>query len=167
MTAAGFPITRAAIDNARRQDVRLEVFTTLTETERNYLRWALDRWPDADLSPLAVAGTSAAEIIAKSGRAPATSNTSQPRPPYSRKDALRTVPHGGGAPSDNSLNGKNNLNASYRQLKPTVISPVRTMGTVRSRGNGAAPIHDPDQEQFEAEEGHRGSAGDSAGKSPA
>ncbi len=167
MTAAGFPITRATIDNARRQDARLAAFTTLTEAEVAYLRWALDRWPDADLLPLAVAGSPAAEIIAleqaearerraaaMSRGAPAPANTSQPRPPYSPKDALRKVPQGGDAPSDNSLNANNNFNASYRQLKPTAVSPVRTVPIVRSRGNGPAPIHAPDREQLEAEEGH-------------
>ena len=63
MTAGGFSIERKSIDNARRQDVRLAAFTTLTEIEVGFLRWALDRWPDADLLPLAVAGSAAATVI--------------------------------------------------------------------------------------------------------
>jgi hypothetical protein len=174
MTAAGFPITRTSIDNTRRQEPRLAAFSSLTDTERVFLRWALDRWPDADLLPLAIAGTAAAAVIAlvqekaserraaaMSRGAPAASNTSQAIPPYSRKDALRAVPHGGAAPSDNSLNDNNHFNASYRQLNPTAVPPVRAIGIVRSRANGAAPLHAPDQEQFAAEEGHRGPAGKS------
>jgi len=104
--------------------------------------------------------------IAKSHGAPAPPNTSQPSPPYSPKDALRMVPQGGHKPPDSALNGNSNLNASYRQLKPTVVSPVRTMGTVRSKGNGAALIRRPDQEQFEVEEGQERSGQVAAGVSP-
>ncbi len=106
--------------------------------------------------PLAVAGSPAAEVIAgkqeeakrrrtegiageMSGEAPAAFNTSQQRPPYSRKDALPAVPQDRVAPPCNPLNSHGNFNTSYRQLKPTAVPPVRTMATVRSRGNGAAP----------------------------
>ena len=133
--------------------------------------------------PLAVAGSPAAEVIAgkqeeakrrrtegiageMSGEAPAAFNTSQQRPPYSRKDALPAVPQDRVAPPCNPLNSHGNFNTSYRQLKPTAVPPVRTMATVRSRGNGAAPIHDPNQDQFEAEEGPNGSAQTTTGKSP-
>ncbi len=174
MTAAGFPITRTAIDNTRRQEPRLAAFSSLTDTEIDFLRWALDRWPAVDFLPLALAGSAAAEIIvgeqeeaserraaAMSRGASAASNTSQERPPYRAKDALRAGAQRGASPSDNSLNDNNHFNASYRQLNPTAVPPVRTIGTVRSKGNGAAPIHDPDQERFEAEEGPPGSAGKS------
>jgi hypothetical protein len=114
MTAAGFPVDRAAIDNTRRQELRLGAFANLTDAEVEFLRWALDRWPDANFQPLAVAGSAAAEIITReeeaaggrrahgvagemSGDAPADVNASLRRPPYSRKDALRTVPEGGAA----------------------------------------------------------------------
>ena len=121
MTAGGWRITRAVIDNARRQDARLAAFTTLTKVEQGFLRWALDRWPAADLAPLAVSDSSAAKVIAleqeearkrraegisvvPSERAPKSSNASLGIPPYSHKDALRTVPCGGAAVSNNPLN---------------------------------------------------------------
>ena len=178
MTAAGFPITRTAIDNTRRQEPRLAAFSSLTGTDVGFLGWALDRWPDADFLPLALAGSPAAEIIVgeqeeanrrrtegiageMSGEAPAPSNTSQERPPYRAKDALRAIAQRGSAPSANGLNNHDNSNASLGLPKPIEGSQVRTMGIVRSKGNGAAPIHDPNQEQFEAEEGPSGSAGKS------
>jgi hypothetical protein len=149
MAAAGFPIRRTAIDNTRRQELRLGGFASLTDTEVDFLRWALDRWPDANFQPLAVAGSPAAEIIEReqargrraegvagevSGNAPADANASQGRPPYSRKDALRTVPQGGGAPSTNGLNNHDKSNASLGLPKPIEGAQVRTMGIVRSRG---------------------------------
>jgi hypothetical protein len=154
MTAAGFPINRTAIDNARRQDARLAAFTTLTEVEDAFLRWALDRWPEANLMPLAGVGTAAADVIAleqevarkrradaMSRGVSAPSNASQGSPPYSRKDALRAVPQGGASPSSNALNENNNFNASYRQLKPTVVSPLRTVPIVRNgRGRGGPGV---------------------------
>jgi predicted regulator of Ras-like GTPase activity (Roadblock/LC7/MglB family) len=151
MTAAGFPISRTSIDNTRRQELRLGAFASLTDTEVDFLRWAVDRWPTADFQPLAVAGSPAADIIGReqeeverrraegvaaevSGDAPADANASQRRPPYSRKDALRTVPQGGGAPSTNGLNNHDKSNASLGLPKPIEGAQVRTMGIVRSRG---------------------------------
>jgi hypothetical protein len=170
MTAAGFPTNRTAIDNTRRQELRLGAFTSLADAEVDFLRFALDRWPDADFLPLAVPGSAAAETIGReqekargdrvqgvageiSGDAPVPSNTSQQRPPYSRKDALRAVAQRGGAPSAKGLNGHENPNASLGLTKPIERSQVRTMGIVRSEGNGADPSYGPDQEPLEADDG--------------
>ncbi len=127
----------------------------LTDDERAFLRWALDRWPDADLLPLASPGSDAAEVIAleqdeakkrraKTRRAVVTRvgflpgvNASCGIPPIGAKDALRTVPHGGAAASDNPLNNKGNSNASFSQSEPTASCQVRTMPIVQRKGNGA------------------------------